>query len=216
LKAVDRDVWQRAQSGHLETWIGFARSGKERPPERVALWQTILSEVAARAPFRPSERMLDIGCGLDSALDFIGGAVAFTYDSLMAQLSPLGLDRSLRPTAGMLEALPYRDASFDRVFLMNVLDHVQDAERGLREIARVLRPGGQLVLSVDTFQGRRYHAKRLHKWWARTRGARTKHPWVFSPDSVVRLLRRVGLDPSEPAQIPGDKAKRRFYTALRR
>jgi SAM-dependent methyltransferase len=44
--------------------------------------------------------------------------------------------------------LPFRDASFDTVVLLEVLEHVADAPAVLDEIARVLKPGGRLLLSV--------------------------------------------------------------------
>lgn len=44
--------------------------------------------------------------------------------------------------------LPYPDASFDYVTCFDVLEHVDDEQQTLREIARVLRPGGSLVISV--------------------------------------------------------------------
>jgi ubiquinone/menaquinone biosynthesis C-methylase UbiE len=48
--------------------------------------------------------------------------------------------------AAVAEALPYADASHDLILLDNVLEHVQDQERTLAEIRRVLRPGGLLYM----------------------------------------------------------------------
>ena len=215
-QAVKRDVWEQAQTGHLETWVGYARTREARSPERARVWEAILKEVEARRPIRSGERLLDIGCGLDSVLDYIPDVFGVTLDSLMARLADLGLTPAARHSAGVFEALPFRDGSFDRVFLMNVLDHVQNPGHGLAEMARVLRPGSQLVLSVDTFAGRKYYEKRFHKWWARVRGARTKHPWVFSVRGVQQRLEQAGFEPSGPGHIPGTKARRSFFTAERR
>lgn len=214
MKEVGRDVWARAQTGHLETWVGAAKRGQDMEGRR-AQWEPVVRAAAGCRVFRPGERVLDIGCGLDTVLDFIDGVRGVTLDSLMAELRAMGLSEAASHTAGMMEALPFKDASFDRVFLMNVLDHVLNPEAGLAEVARVLRPGGQLALSVDTFSGVTFHRKRLHKWWARVRGARTKHPWVFSERSVGALLRRIGLEPTPPSHLEGHKAKRSFFTAAR-
>ncbi len=210
-RAVKRGVWERAQTGHLETWVGFARDGSGRSTERARIWRAILEQVEAERPFGPGERVLDIGCGLDTVLDYVPDVIGVTLDSLMARLGELGLTRAARHTAGVFEELPFRDASFDRVFLMNVLDHVRDPEGGLAEVARVLRPGGQLILSVDTFANRKYYQKRLHKWWSRVRGARTKHPWVFSVRDVQRKLERAGFEVGRPGHVPGTKARRTFF-----
>jgi len=214
--AVRHDVWLQAQSGHLETWQTFASLGKRSSPEREARWKSVIAEVEARDPIRDDEVVLDIGCGLDSVLDYMPRVRGVTLDSLMAKLRPLGLSAEIEHAAGVFEGMPFRDGSFDRCFLMNVLDHVRDPEIGLAEIARVLRRGGVLVLSVDTYSGRRYWEKRARKWWDRKRGARTKHPWVFSVDDVAAALRRTGFEPGTPTHTAGCKARRTFLTARKR
>jgi SAM-dependent methyltransferase len=215
-EAVRRSVWQSAQTGHLETWIGYAARGKARDPARAEGCKRLLACVEPHAPSRKGERVLEIGCGLDTVLDFMPDVAGFTLDSLMRELVPLGLSPGIRHSAGMIEQIPFRSSSFDRVFCLNVLDHVQSPVAGLREIARVLSPGGWLVLSVDTFAGRDYWQKRLHKWWARVRGARTKHPWVFSREGIEERLRGAGFEPRAAVHVPGSKARRTLFVAHRR
>lgn len=213
--AVSPKVWNAAQGGHYETWVGYAeRNGRESPGRR-SVWRKILDAAEKQAPIRPGERVLDIGGGLDTVLDFLPQVRGFALDPLAARLAKLGLPRSFGNTSGVFERIPFRDDAFDRVFLMNVLDHVRSPREGLAEIARVLRPDGVLVLSVDTFSGWKYRRKRLHKFWARVRGARTKHPWVFSVRDVQQMLRRVGLEPGRPAHVEGTKPRRSFFTARR-
>ena len=215
--AVRRSVWQRAQTGHLQSWQEYVRRGGAEAPERREVWVAILCEVEKRVPIRSGEKILDIGCGLNTALDFVDRDVrGFTVDSLTASLTSLGLSPRAEHTAGALEGLPFRAGSFDRVLLMNVLDHVQDARSGLREVARVLAPGGSLVLSVDVYSGRRYLTKRLNKWWARARRAATKHPLVFSQSSVEALLRATGFRTGGSLHVPGTKSRRRLLLATRR
>lgn len=216
MSPVSQDVWKSAQTGHLETWVTYARGNGQASPARAELWNTVLAQAQKQAPLRPGERLLDIGCGLDTVLDFAEGARGFTLDSLMGDLVKLGLSPGIRHSAGAFEQMPFASESFDRVFLLNVLDHVRDPHAGLAEIARVLRPGGQLVISVDTYSGRRYYEKRARKWWDRQRGARTKHPWVFSVESARALLKRSGFDPSAADHTPGTKERRSFFTAVRR
>jgi SAM-dependent methyltransferase len=49
---------------------------------------------------------------------------------------------------GDAAALPFADASFDTVMLLDVLEHVAEPEAALREAARVLAPSGQLLLTI--------------------------------------------------------------------
>ncbi len=61
---------------------------------------------------------------------------------------------TLRATGADVCRLPFGDETFDLVFSNSTLDHMnslRDAARGLAELRRVLRPGGQLVLTLDNF-----------------------------------------------------------------
>jgi len=53
---------------------------------------------------------------------------------------------------GDICAMPFADDSFDLVLATDVIEHVEDDEGALREIARVLRPGGALLLTVPAFE----------------------------------------------------------------
>jgi len=100
-----------------------------------------------------SRRVLDVGCG-DGALvcaAALRGAQAMGIDPDPAML---GAARSHADKAGVrasffegrVERLPFPDASFDVVASVTALCFVQDAAGAVREMARVLRPGGRLVL----------------------------------------------------------------------
>ncbi len=54
---------------------------------------------------------------------------------------------------GIAETLPFRDATFDRVLCDSALDHLADPERGIREMARVTRPDGRVVLTFVNYGG---------------------------------------------------------------
>lgn len=61
----------------------------------------------------------------------------------------LNLDAAREPDVVALgESIPFRNGSFDAVLCTQVLEHVQDERAVVGEIARILRPGGRLLLSV--------------------------------------------------------------------
>ena len=97
-------------------------------------------------------RILDVGCGTGANLLMLsqyGDAegVDVSEDAL-AFCRERGLDQ-VRQGAG--EELPYDDNTFDLVTAFDVVEHMDDDLAGLREMFRVLRPGGHALIFVPTF-----------------------------------------------------------------
>lgn len=100
----------------------------------------------------PPARILDVGCGTGANLLLLskfGDAegVDISEDAL-AFCRERGLDKV---THGAAEELPYEDGMFDLVTAFDVVEHMDDDVAGLREMRRVLRPGGRVLLFVPTF-----------------------------------------------------------------
>jgi ubiquinone/menaquinone biosynthesis C-methylase UbiE len=104
----------------------------------------------------PGERVLEVGPGtgyysLDVAQRLGGGSLAVfdiqqeMLDHVMRRAAEQGLS-NLEPTRGDATELPYEDSSFDAAFLVTVLGEIPEQDPALRELARVLRPGGRLVV----------------------------------------------------------------------
>ena len=119
----------------------------------------IISRERLRSVLRPEpgERLLEIGVGsgyysLDMAgwvgpegrLELFDLQPRF-LDHVMGAASERGLD-NLVPTEGDATALPYGDGSIDAVVHTAVLGEIPDSAAALREIHRVLKPGGRLVV----------------------------------------------------------------------
>ncbi len=66
-------------------------------------------------------------------------------DHTMRRAAERGLE-NLHPTEGDARSLPYEDSSFDAAILTTVLGEIPDQEAALRELARVLKPTGRLVV----------------------------------------------------------------------
>ncbi|HEU4510984.1 MAG TPA: class I SAM-dependent methyltransferase [Pyrinomonadaceae bacterium] len=112
---------------------------------------SFVEEICRRVTDR-RPRILDVGCGTGANLlmlsqygdaegvDISEDALAFCRDR--------GLDK-VRLGAG--EQLPYEDATFDLVTALDVVEHMDNDLAGLKEMRRVLRPGGHVLLFVPTF-----------------------------------------------------------------
>ncbi len=156
---------------------------------------------------RPGDRVLDVGAGFGRhvyecarqgahavALDYAADEVATTRNTLGAmvaagEISPESSPGVLR---GDATRLPFPDATFDVVITSEVLEHITDDTAAIREMARVLRPGGRFAASVparwpETINWRlsdEYHAP----------AAVGGHVRIYSQVELTAKLRAAGLN----------------------
>jgi 2-polyprenyl-3-methyl-5-hydroxy-6-metoxy-1,4-benzoquinol methylase len=135
----------------------------------------------------PGTRVLDAGCGEGILVDEFAGRLAIE-----------GLDpnySSERVRSGSLLNLPYGDASFDRALCLDVLEHLEFEQQpvALAELFRVLRPGGELLVSIPNLA---HLQSRIH-FLLTGRLIRTaseyKHPGDRPAGEFVRLAERAGF-----------------------
>jgi SAM-dependent methyltransferase len=112
---------------------------------------SFVDEICRRVTDR-RPRILDVGCGTGANLLMLsqyGDAegVDVSEDAL-AFCRERGLEKV---KLGAAEDLPYDDGTFDLVTALDVVEHIDDDLAGLREMRRVLRPGGRVLLFVPTF-----------------------------------------------------------------
>jgi len=179
-------------------------------PPRFEYFRKALLESLRRDP--RGLRLLDVGCG--------GGLLSEAFASMGCDVT--GVDRSaptlaaarahaersglaIRYLEGSADALPFESQSFDIVCCCDVLEHVDDPGMVVREISRVLRPGG--VFFFDTLN-RTLRSKlvaiKLAQDWRPTRLIpRNVHVWdkFIRPDELVFLLDQHGLSQHELAGL---------------
>lgn len=196
---------------------GFLSFGSGIPYRRDAL---------RRAGLRRGMQMLDVAVGT--------GAVA---RGALAIVGPSGCVVGLDPSAGMLrearrklalplvqgeaERLPFRDGAFDFVSMGYALRHVTDLDRMFGEYARVLRPGGTLLI-LEFARGRSRLARGINRlylgyaapWLSRVR-CRSKaaqqlmdYCWqtvehLVPPETIVASMRRAGFETVQAKQLFG-------------
>ena len=111
---------------------------------------------AAKFCKRLGPKVLDLGCGYRPYEDLLPeGSVCVGMDG----------DAARRPDlAGTCLAIPVKDASFDSVMCNHVIEHVPQPSKALGEIARVMKPGGLLYLTVPQTWGLHYEPYDFYRY----------------------------------------------------
>jgi SAM-dependent methyltransferase len=103
-------------------------------------------------------KVLDIGCG-------IGDMLSYRKNTVGLDVNPLNVDfcwkRQLEAYVMKPDVIPFKDKSFDSVLLDNVLEHIEKPSLLFKEIRRVLKPDGILLIGVPGIKG--YQSDDDHK-----------------------------------------------------
>jgi ubiquinone/menaquinone biosynthesis C-methylase UbiE len=158
---------------------------------------------------RPGMRLLDCGCGV--------GSITVGLAAAVAPGEAVGVDIEPRQTAkarelaerhgvpnarfevGSVYELPFPDDSFDAAFEANVFEHLKEPLRALREMRRVLRPGGIVGLRDADVSTQRYepHPPEFAQTYQRAlRLHASRSSPTYAPGQRA-LLRQAGFEPGE-------------------
>ena len=151
------------------------------------LLQATLPLIATDAP-----QLVDIGCGTGANLPMLREAVGPKGAVFGLDFSPLALQWArteggieggqIHLSQGDALSLPLRDNCADIVTMLDVLEHLSDDGTALREVRRILKPGGALILSVPAYQ---------HLWSAHDEALH--HFRRYEKSSLNRVLNRTGF-----------------------
>jgi SAM-dependent methyltransferase len=133
-----------------EQFLGLERDHWWFRGRRAVYLGLLAHELAGRRP----KRVLDLGCGNGGFLEGLAAIGDEVYPSDIS-LESLGHCRTRGFGAGALSsgyALPYKDGAFDLVCMFDAIEHIEDDARAMREVARVLAPGGSVFVSVPAYQ----------------------------------------------------------------
>ncbi len=148
------------------------------------------------------ERLLDVGCG-DGAFTRVLAARFSQIHGIDVQEAYLEIFREAVNEDGRFHvsnmsasAMTFPDAHFDSIVSIETLEHVPDLEGAASEICRVLRPGGELVITVPNrwfpFEN---HGMRIGSWEHHGRIPLLPYlPWLHRRLSLARVFKASDLD----------------------
>ena len=160
----------------------------------------LLTVDLTRLGLRPGDLVLDAGCGegrhcfgaLERGARVVG--VDLDRDSLRKAAGALRFRaHELGRLGGMLQAdafrLPFPDARFDRVICSEVMEHVHDYRAAAWELARVVRPGGTVAVTIPTATSEHLYLRLGDDYFESPGG----HIRIFRPRELARGLAAAGL-----------------------
>jgi SAM-dependent methyltransferase len=160
----------------------------------------LLTVDLTRLELRPGDLVLDAGCGegrhcfgaLERGARVVG--VDLDRDSLRKASGALRFRaHELGRLGGMLQGdafrLPFADARFDRVICSEVMEHVHDYRAAARELARVVRPGGTVAVTIPTATSEHLYLRLGDDYFESPGG----HIRIFRPRELARGLAAAGL-----------------------
>ncbi len=153
---------------------------------------------------KPGDRVLDAGCGAGRhvceafrirGVDVVG--IDLNWEDLCKTATTLylmhcqdgGDQRRCLISRADVARLPFKDGAFDAVICSEVLEHILDSRKAVRELVRVLRLGGELVISVP-----RYLPERI--CWALSEAYHNEpggHIRIYKRKELQALLEAAGL-----------------------
>ena len=156
----------------------------------------------------PYGSALELGCGTGFFLLNLKQAGVLDR-GFVTDLSPGMVEVAVRNAANLgfevegrvadAESIPYADDSFDLVVGHAVLHHIPDLDQAMREVLRVLKPGGRFVFAGEPTEKGDWVARRLSRltWWATTRAthlAPLRSEWARPAAELAESSRAAALE----------------------
>lgn len=144
---------------------------------------------------QPDARVIDIGCGDGFHLDLLRchGRKSWTLEGvdLDPRAAAAARERGLTVHEGTVEALDLPEASYDVAFMIQTIEHVGDPAAVLRAVARLLKPGGRLIIVTDNTGSPDFRVFRRRHWGGYHF---PRHFSLFNDRSIRKLAGRTGLE----------------------
>jgi len=146
-----RERWSEIQHGE------FAYHANKAPvpfkEHKIAYWKALIASLPQEVRTGPDSRMIDVGCGGATVMLALEGDHRFGLDPLidryLEQFPYLREEHGITWVDKPAEEVEF-DEPFDVVFAMNSFDHVYDPQLAAQRMSDWVRPGGHLVLTMNT------------------------------------------------------------------
>ena len=184
--------WNIAQAAEIRWWKSYL---KDKPVEEYLDWKTeywrkLLLELNLK--LTDPKSILDAGCGPAGIFTILNDHIVTAIDPLLNKYQDLAhFDPSMYPwTRFQQQSLEELDVEhvYDVVFCLNAINHVSDISTSMNNLVRAIKPGGVLILSIDS------HNYRFWKTVFRTLPGDILHPHQYDLKEYQEMVQTRGLE----------------------
>lgn len=184
------EIKEHYDEGYYSEWLDAQRK------RRVRMWSNRLKKLGT---IGTRGELLDVGCGEGTFLQL---AKKSGWDICGTEISPYAAQYASNISGaeifcGDLPDAGYHDSTFEVVTMWHVLEHVADPKRYLKEIYRILKPGGFLVLAIPNVNNvimqityRIFKGRKLKLF---SKDEKEVHLYHFSPETLRAYLDKTGF-----------------------
>ncbi len=184
------------------------QTNSDQWPEHAAAPNThnrVFELVQKYLPEAKDKKLSDLPCGAGAFSARLAQLGAHVTAVDLEAVEPFYFDKSRRVLADGNLTLPFADGEFDAMISIEGIEHLENPSFFVRECARVVKPGGLIILStpnVDSYRSRRStHVHGFHKYF-KPLSAEHKMAWHLHPIDMTFMrgaLRKAGLEIIEVA-----------------
>jgi ubiquinone/menaquinone biosynthesis C-methylase UbiE len=180
---------------------------KYRTSDNVRFFQIALTNVLHHLNIDNDSQVLEVGCGtctksiIMADLGYCMTAIDISEDALekaKVQITLNNMQDRVFLKQGSILALPYEDESFDCVLVWGVLMHVPELEGALKELTRVIKNGGAIIIAENNMNSIQSFIFRLYKFLFRKNNSNVnitqfgKESWAVT-DKGLLLVREMNM-----------------------
>ncbi len=139
--------------------------------------------------------ILDIGCGIGHSLDYLNqfSEKLIGVDTDLISLLYARTTTKANYALAKAEKLPFKNNTFDKIISFNVLEHIKDDEKAIKEIRRVAKKGAEILIWVPSLEGTRTNSK-LKKLMHEEESGDEKHfRDGYYMDDLKKLLIKINI-----------------------
>jgi len=227
-RALERQLaYQQRKAEHLRGREDEVIAAMKRSSRRV---RDLLESFQ---PLKIDARVVEVGSGAHGLIFYFGSPNGLGIDPLAVSYGSLfpRWQRCASTIAAVGESLPFADGSVDVVLCDNVVDHAESPQKIVRELVRILNPGGLLYFTVNIHHPVYAVAARVHSGWRALGvpyelGPFADHTTHLTPPAAAALFKNLPLQilstrtnveearaqaRNRPPRHAGDRLKRLFF-----